>query len=275
MGCNARRTHVWLTIGSIALLGLSAPEPSRGGETVGEAEPQTAATAERPAAEDARKPTPPLPLQPKIQDLGNGRYRIGLIEVDKVKRQIRIPGAVLREEPPLEFLAIVTGGFKEYESLIELGASAYEINLACILMGLDPDRGVAPQHHFDPKPVEGDPVDVWLEWKLEGETTRVDAADLIRLGEEKLPRGEWVYTGSATTPDGQYLAHLDGTVVGFVHDPSSIIEHRTGFGIGDFGAVMADRELLPPVGSFVTMIVAAREKNPPVATESGQESGQE
>ena len=261
MESNARHTWVWLTIGLISLYMLSAPAPGFAAETT--------ATGEK--ATEANQPAAPRTLQPKVQDLGNDRYRIGMIEVDKAQRRFRIPGAVLREEPPLEFFAVTTGGLKKYESLIELGASAYEINLACILIGLESDQAVPSQHHFDPKPVEGDPVDIWLEWTLEGETTRVDAAELLRVGDEAVAQRQWIYTGSIVTPDGQYLAHLDGTVVGFVHDPSSIFEHRTGIGLGNFGAITANRELLPPVSSRVTMIVAPRDEPSPAETGSAPE----
>ncbi|MGH0033646.1 MAG: YdjY domain-containing protein [Myxococcota bacterium] len=241
MGCETLRVIACRSAAVVGALSLFAAAPAATG-----------------AEEKTGTPSAPAALQPKIQDLGNGQYRIGLVEVDKTKRSIRIPGAILREEPPLEFLAVTQGGFKDYESLLALGASAYEVNLACILVGLDPDRGKAPQFHFDPEPVVGDAVDVWVEWERKGKTTRVDAADLIMMGEKKLAPGEWVYTGSVITPDGQYLAHLDGTIIGFVHDPSPIIEHRTGLGLGAFGAVVADKKLLPPVGTRVTVIVEPR-----------------
>jgi hypothetical protein len=269
MGFDARRARRRIAV--VALLAASLTAGGCGGQAEEQtaedsappaqaAAPPAEALAQSPGGSGERPPATPVALQPKVQDLGKGRYRIGLIEVDKVARRIRIPGAVLRREPPLEFFAVATGGFKDYESLLELGATAYEINLACILVGLDSDKADAAQHHFDPKPVEGDPVEIWVEWEQEGKTTRVEAAELIQMGEEMLPRGEWVYTGSVFTPDGQYLAHLDGVVVGFVHDPSSIIEHRTGFGLGNFGAVTANQELLPPVKSRVTLIVEPRQK---------------
>ena len=104
---------------------LSIPvEPSRAVEQAGE----------KPAA-----------AQPKVDDLGDQRYRIRLIEVDKARQRFTVPGAVLRHEPPLEFVAATKGGSKAYESLLELGANAFEFNLACILIGLDAEKGDAPE----------------------------------------------------------------------------------------------------------------------------------
>jgi hypothetical protein len=210
------------------------------------------------AAERAPAAETEQPAEPSVEDLGNERYRIGPIELDKAAGRFRVPATVLRREPPLEFLAATRQGYKGYESLLELSASALEFNLACILVGLDPERGRAPRYHFAPEPAQGDAVEIWVAWEREGEEKRVEAAKLIRRGEKTAPLGEWVYIGSGFTPDGRYLAALDGTAVGFVHDPASIIEHRTGFGLDEFGLIEPDRELLPPVGTRVTVIVERR-----------------
>jgi hypothetical protein len=194
-----------------------------------------------------------------VVDLGNGRLRVGAIQIDRSAGRFELPATVLRHEPPLEFLAIAKGGYKAYESLFELDAGAVEFNLACILVGLDPARGRAAKHHFDPAPAVGDEVAITVSWESSSGRRSVDAADLVRMGEKTLPRGEWVYTGSVFTPDGHFLAALDGTVIGFVHDPSSIIEHRSGFGLGAFGAVMPNADLLPAVGSQVVVRIGRRE----------------
>ena len=44
------------------------------------------------------------PKEPEIRDLGDGRYRVGLLEIDKAGGTFRAPGRVLRDAPPLEFL---------------------------------------------------------------------------------------------------------------------------------------------------------------------------
>lgn len=196
--------------------------------------------------------------QPAIQDLGNNRYRIGHIEIDKVQQRFTVAGVVLRLKPPLEFLAVAKGGFKAYESLLELQANAYEFNLACILIGLDPDKGQAPRFHFDPEPAQGDGLELWVSWQQDGKAVRVEAADLIRLEQHTMPRGQWVYTGSSFTPDRQYRAHLEGSLIGFVHDPASVIEHRSGFGLRHFGDIVANAEVMPPIGTQVTLTVVRK-----------------
>lgn len=192
--------------------------------------------------------------QPEIQDLGDGHYRVGLVEIDKAGGTFRAPGRIIRDAPPLEFLAVTNGGQKAYESLLEIDATAFEFNLACILIGLDSDKAKVARYHFDPNPTEGDAVEVFVEWQSDGGVKRVDAADLLVVEEKKLAPSSWVYTGSTFTPSGEYLAQLDGTLIGFVHDPASVIEHRTGF-IGSFGLIEVDKAVTPAVDTRITLIV--------------------
>ena len=48
---------------------------------------------------------------------------------------------------------------------------------------------------------------------------------------------------------------MDGTLVGFVHDPAAIIEHRIGLGLGDYGAITGNPGVLPPPGTTVVLTV--------------------
>lgn len=216
------------------------------------------------AADPAKSADPALPgnqtvrEKPEIVDLGNQRYRIGSIIVDKAARRFRIDGAILKIAPdaPLEFLVAARRGYKTYESLIEMDADAFEFNLACILIGLDKKRGAQPLRHFDEKPITGAPVGLKVEWRRGGKLIRMKAADLIRLDKGDTPISEnWVYTGSAFDNVGLYLAHLSGVLVGFVHDRDSIIQHRDGLGLGNYGAVTYRPDVVPPSGTRVTLTV--------------------
>ncbi|HYR95770.1 MAG TPA: YdjY domain-containing protein [Candidatus Binatus sp.] len=198
--------------------------------------------------------------RPPIEDRGNGRYRIGGVKLDQKRQRFAVRGVILRDEPPLEFLAVTADGFKAYESLLKVRANAHEFNLACILIGLDPEQGKPSRRHFDPEPAGGDPVDLRVTWRTRDGArtdawTTIDAADLVRSGEGTLSRGEWVYTGSRVLPDGRFLAAVDSTLIGFVHDPASIIEHRTGL-LGQFASVTVNRRVAPAVGTPVTVHVA-------------------
>lgn len=196
--------------------------------------------------------------QPDIVDLGNQRYRIGPIIVDKATRRFTLEGAILKiaSDAPLEFLVTAKKGYKSYESLIEMDADAFEFNLACILIGLDKKRGAQPPGHFDARPIDGAPVALKIEWLERGKIRRMNPADLIRLDKGAAPISEdWVYTGSAFDNVGLYLAHEAGVLIGFVHDRDSIIQHRTGLGLGNYGAVTYRPDVVPPSGTRVTLTV--------------------
>jgi hypothetical protein len=216
-----------------------------------------------PAPEGTTQPAAPenrVPPPPTIRDLGEERYAVGDIVIDRKTSSFTAPGRILdiASDLPLEFIVAARDATKSYESLIELNSDAYQFNIACILIGLTrhPDR--QPRRHFDPQPVEGDGVDVLVEWTKDDTTHRVNAAELIRVGGQKTARDEWVYTGSAVLPNGHYLAHISGTMVGFVHDQASIIQHRTGLGLGNYGAVTLDPAVSPPKDTPVIVTIRKR-----------------
>lgn len=228
-------------IAAIALLGL-APGAMAGSD------PATDATA-------------------SMQDLGEQRYRIGRVTVDKAARSFVVPGRVIHLSGPMEYVAVTEGGLKEYESVLELGASATEFQLACILIGLDDANSVKPRYQFDDRQAQGQAVDIVIAWEAGGKMQRTKAANALLQGDEPFDDHDWVYIGSNMQQDGELTAEVVGTLIGVVHDPDAIIEHRRGAGIGAYGMITANSELLPPEGAPVTVSVS-------VITENGGEAKQ-
>ena len=194
-----------------------------------------------------------------IVDLGNERFRVGKIEVNKRAQRFTVTGRVIQREMPdnpVEYLAVVPDGYKSYETLLELDAGAREFNLACILIGLDSRNAVLPRFHFDPEPVKGDPVDLTVSWEEGGNTITRHPGEFISIdGLDRFPE-EWVYTGSVLTDKGDYLAESIGLLISFAHEPMSIIDHRTGIGIGAYGAPKINQEKIPPPGTPLTMTIS-------------------
>ena len=220
-----------------------------------------ARAAEDPAGSlpDARKEHPATPRNPKVQELGHGRFRVGLIEVDRNRRTFTVPAVVHQVDGPQEFILSTRGGYKGYETTLEAGATAYEFNVACLLIGLDPKAARTPRYHFDPARTAGDPVAVAVVWREGGKEHRTSAADLVkdRRTGKHLPGTGWVYTGSTFTPDGAYMAQMDGVLVGFVHDPAEIITLADGTGQADYGYLVPNTAVLPAKGTRVTIEVKA------------------
>lgn len=199
--------------------------------------------------------------EPKIEKLGDGLLGVGSIRVDLAKREIAVPGVVLPARV-LEFVASTKRGAKAYESALELDTDAVGFNLALILIGLDKAQAVPSRRHFDPRPPEGDPVEIWVEWREPGGPRRVRAEDLISNVQKKttLPRGPWVYTGSVFLPNGRYLADSQGVLIGFVHTPAPVIENPSSEGVAGYGSFQINPALNLNPGTPVKLTVIALPK---------------
>ncbi len=218
------------------------------------------------AAPPARQPAPAAQPQnaqaPAIRDLGSQRYQIGNIVVDKRAGRFTIPGRILRTEGPLEYLVTAPGGMKAYETLLEVGATGTEFNLACILVGLDADQSKRTEFQFDRRTAEGQLVDLTVTWQADGKKKTAGVIELLLTDEQRaaMPASEWVYTGSMMYGNAvqpvTFVAGMTGTLIGFVHDPATIIEHRAGLGIGTYGVIAGNPGLLPPVDTPIELTVA-------------------
>ena len=193
-----------------------------------------------------------------VEKLGDGLFRVGRIEINQNNKTLRVPGYILPgdQTKAIEFLATTPRGYKSYESVMELQASAFEFNLASILIGLDAGRAAAPEFHFDPTPLQGDQVEIRVSWLQGGKRIERDAVDLLKLDNGKPPKPSvWIYTGSGFNHAGDFMAEVDGVLIGMVHDPASIFEHREGMGLGQWGALTIDPEVAPRAGQEIELSV--------------------
>ena len=194
-----------------------------------------------------------------MKPLGDDRYQIGALVVDKRARRFSIPGRVHVLGKPLEYLATAPGGMKAYETLLELDTTGSEFNVACILVGLERDPKLRQVIRYHPAPLTGQRIALSIAWSEGGKRRQISAAEGILNPEAgvKPEAVEWVYTGSVVgDPTAGYSPDLTGTLIGFVHDPNCIIESVVGIGIGAYGSVRGSA-LMPPVGSAVELIVDA------------------
>jgi hypothetical protein len=212
-------------------------------------------------------PGPSVPVQgggppPAMKALGGDRYQIGGVLVDKRARQLTVRGRVAHlGEAPLEYLAVTTKGFKAYETLLEVDASGSEFNLGLILLGFDAELSTRPDMQFDRRFPGGQVAVVEVRWTVNGRTQTVsaDEALLDPRQRQQMAAAPWIYTGSFTlrNQNGRFAADAAGTLVGFVHDPSDIIERREGLGIGQYGSIRGNTAVMPPLGTPVELIVTA------------------
>jgi hypothetical protein len=216
------------------------------------------------AAQTARGNTQPKPVepqppsaQPSVEKLGPNLLRVGTIRVDTAAKEITVAGTVNPDVRTLEFIANARDGIKAYETAVTLDTDAITFNAALLLIGIDKSRSRnAPTRHFDPAIPVGDVVEITLDCPKR-ECQRFPAERLMYDLEAKTTasKGTWVYTGSAFLPDNRYLATVDGSLIGFVHDPSSIIEYAAGSGLDRYGTVIFNPNLGLTPGTAVTLTV--------------------
>jgi len=197
------------------------------------------------------------PAEPKMVKIGDEQYRIGTITVDRKAQTFSVPGKILVLKDALEYLAVSKDGMKGYESLLELDTVPREFNLACILIGLDDKDTVKPRYQFDDRVADGPAVAITVSWEKDGKTVSVSGANAMTTGDDVFDDDSWVYIGSEMSHDGkQFMAEIGGTLIGFVHDPNSVIDHRLGAGIGAYGLITGNEDALPAKGSAITLTIA-------------------
>jgi hypothetical protein len=219
------------------------------------------ATVEGRQVAPERKPPPPPPsAATPVERLGPTTLRVGNVQVDTAKREVSVAGVVNEGVTALEFIASTKGGFKGYESALELDTTAIDFNLGLILIGLDHNRAVVPKFHLQPTPPQGDPVEIWVEWTEREKPRRVRAEELVfnETTKQTLSEGPWVYTGSVfSAQNNAYLADLEGALIGFVHSPAPVIDSPRAMSPGQYGSNRLNASLNLQAGTRVVLTVRA------------------
>ncbi len=199
----------------------------------------------------------PTTNPPAIQPLGEERFRIGTLVLDRKKREIRVPGVIALQRGTLEYLACAPEG-KLYESLLRADVEAYHLHLALLLIGLEPKNTI--QFQGDPKQAGGAPVTIEVVWDKDGAPVVHRAEDLVwEVNNRRTMRHtSWVFSGSFFTPDG-YAASFTKSIVAVYNDPAATLNNPLPTG-GDDTAYVAHTEVLPPQGTEIEIIFRAADK---------------
>src|SRR4030095_9884597 len=105
-------------------------------------------------------------------------------------------GAVLGN--PLEYFATSPGGWKAYESLLELDATGSEFNLACILVGLERSPKQMEFQRYSQKALTRQRAALSIAWSEGATRRRLSAADALTNPQTGVRAAsiDWVYVGS-------------------------------------------------------------------------------
>jgi hypothetical protein len=220
--------------------------------------PVAAAAQAGPAGQKPADPAAPQPSA-KVERLGPNLVRLGSINVNTATKELMVAGTVNPDVRTLEFIANAREGVKAYETAVTLDTDAITFNAALLLIGLDRSRSKnIPKAHFDKATPIGDTVEITIECPKK-ECQRMPAERLMFDQETKTAAasGSWVYTGSSFLPDGRYLAQVDGALIGFVHDPASVIEYAAGAGLNKYGSIVMNPTLGLAAGTAITLTVKA------------------
>lgn len=257
MRVNARSAS-WRLRRAVATAAIVASAPGMAGLVSPGRGPALLAQQTSPPPQAPRSPFfGPAPAPSPAERLGRDLVRVGTILIDTAKKELTVGGFV-NDVGGLEFLANTKGGFKAYESALELDTNAVNFNVACLLIGLDNTGAVVSRFQFDPQSPQGHPVEMFVEWDEGGVRRRIRAEQLIynRVTKETLSEGPWVYTGSVFLQGNVYMAENEGTLVGFMHTTAPIIESPRP-NAGKWGDSTINPELNLKPGTQVKMIVRA------------------
>lgn len=220
-------------------------------------------------AQEARTPFPPavsvddverhrLTISPP-ERVGPGQYRIGEIQLNKSERSVSFPATVNMNKGLLEYLLVGKSG-KLHESLLRTSIEPYNLQLACLLVGIEGTE--APlAFQGDPATPKGDAVEIRLLVKdNDGKQLAVAPETWLTqmVGETKRDVSglRWVFSGSVVH-NGRFAAQVGGSIIALYHDPAAMIDNASPGGESD-KIWFVKEGTTPSVGTPVTVTIKAR-----------------
>ncbi len=189
-----------------------------------------------------------------LRRLDEGRYALGLVQLDKNRRTVTFPCEVNMTEGVVEYALVHRTG-KVHESVLKTDVDPAQIHLACLLLtpGHSPE---GPRETIAPPDLTGPRIRIWAQWTVLGVEKQVALEDLVSntLTRSRMSRGPWVYNGSRVV-EGTFLAARDGSIVAIIADPDALVNNpRPGRDDDEIWTV--NRALVAPVGTQVQVTFA-------------------
>ncbi|MGA0845459.1 MAG: YdjY domain-containing protein [Luteolibacter sp.] len=183
-----------------------------------------------------------------IEDLGDGKHRIGLVLIDSKSRSVTIPARVHARSGLVEY-ALVTEKGKVHEALLTTKASPLHVHLAALLAGLAAEKNDVTR-----------PIEVWLEWQGNGPARRQRLEEWVALAEESpsgdiggtLETGDWTYHGSVLDQQG-FAASREGSLISLIGDLAALVLNPRPGRVNDKLHV-PNAKVMPPEGFPVSVI---------------------
>lgn len=180
---------------------------------------------------------------------------------DPAGRRLILRSQVVLREGALEHLLCLKGT-KEHEAILATRAVPQRIHAGLLLTGADP--GLPVQYLPKFRPPSGTPIAIDLEWKEANQEKKADARTWVRDEHRKSPMSDdWVFAGSQIFEDPEtkkpyYLAD-DGDLITVANFATAILDVPFASSAEDSGRLhVARTEAIPPMGTYVTMILKPR-----------------
>jgi hypothetical protein len=202
-------------------------------------------------------------LPPEAEKITENVYRIGQVVLDTKARTVTCDGQVNMRKGMIEYLAVTPDG-KRHESALVLELSPVHLQVALLLLGLEPGGGI--RYQGDSQAPRGDAVEIRVQWREGGKSHEVRleefAWDIPRR--RPMPPHPWIFTGLRTGRDGaparparpSPAGEWEGSLIASFHDPSAMFNNPLAEGADDTVYKVNER-LVPPVGTPVTLTLRA------------------
>ena len=181
-------------------------------------------------------------------------YRVGKAVVDTQARTVTCPGQINMDTGAIEYLAVAPRG-KTHESLLLVDVRPLHLQLALLLLGLEPKNVLSKQG--ERATPQGAPVEIYVRWR-DAKGSRHDERAETLVAEmpsgRPMPPHKWVFTGSRILPQG-FEADLQKSLVAVWHDPSALLDNPLPGGANNAYVVNAKR--VPRQGTPVEVIFKA------------------
>ena len=189
-----------------------------------------------------------------VQREGPGKFRIGSVTLDSVRREVAFPAMVNMDAGVVEY-ALVTDSGKVHEALFSTSAKPEQIHLACLLLGKSPEKS------GDTSAPKAKDVKVTVTWETNGPPAEHDLSQMVVTADDPtalenarpLPIGPWCYNGSVTDAQG-FAATREGSIIALISDPSALVNDPRETSKHD-DIHFPNKALVPPRGNSVRIVL--------------------
>lgn len=203
---------------------------------------------------------------PKVEDLGDGKYRLGLLSFDENTRRISFPGEVNLDDGLLEF-AIVNEKGKIHESLLITQASPINLNIVLKLLRyqtspelfkiLNEDYELTDKYpEVSAEQKNAARLEILVSWEADGEKHEAPINELIyhTTTEKEMESSPWVYHGSYLH-EGTFEAESTGDIAAIFISRGSLLNFSGADNHTDEPWITHTKKT-PPVGTPVTITLS-------------------